>query len=654
MAVLETIRVKFGIVISVLIAVALLSFIIDPSTLQSVSNSMSSKYDVGEIDGKSISYADFQAEVEKFTTLSEMNGNPVQGEEALAMVRQQAWKQFIDNYLFIPSAKAAGFNVGEEEMFQLMSGEMMSNVLMQVFQGNLNKDLLVQLEAEVAADETGRMQMFWDNLLDAVNKDQFYTKYQSLFAMSSFTNDLMLADQVKGNNNTFDVEFVMLPYGFAKDSTIVVSDKEIKAYYDAHKDMYKQNASRDIEYVVFEIVPSADDIAAANNAVANSYEAFAQTENMKSFLLSYSDRQYDNHWYKAGELNSVSKNINDYVFGKDATVSEIFENGTTFQAVRVMESAMVPDSVYVKYVASNVEDVDAALAEATAEWIPQIPGFEALMTADKNAQMTINGMVFQVLDKTAPVAKKRVAILEKTAQPSDATRSSFYAKANTLATKSAGKYEKFQTAVQEEGLYAHPFNKMPESANRLGSVEHTKEVTRWAFDAKVGEVSNIISIDNKYYVIAALKGVHKEGYTPVAEVATRIESVLYQEKLAEKKAAEVAEKIQGMTELEAVAEALGTTVSSKEDVTFASFTSSGLDNKFIGAASVAEEGVLNGPVKGNTGVYIYKVTGRSEGAFFTEDDAKNRDMQMNYSALRMLLPVMMDAADVKDNTARFY
>ena len=654
MAVLETIRVKFGIVISVLIAVALLSFIIDPSTLQSVSNSMSSKYDVGEIDGKSISYADFQAEVEKFTTLSEMNGNPVQGEEALAMVRQQAWKQFIDNYLFIPSAKAAGFNVGEEEMFQLMSGEMMSNVLMQVFQGNLNKDLLVQLEAEVAADETGRMQMFWDNLLDAVNKDQFYTKYQSLFAMSSFTNDLMLADQVKGNNNTFDVEFVMLPYGFAKDSTIVVSDKEIKAYYDAHKDMYKQNASRDIEYVVFEIVPSADDIAAANNAVANSYEAFAQTENMKSFLLSYSDRQYDNHWYKAGELNSVSKNINDYVFGKDATVSEIFENGTTFQAVRVMESAMVPDSVYVKYVASNVEDVDAALAEATAEWIPQIPGFEALMTADKNAQMTINGMVFQVLDKTAPVAKKRVAILEKTAQPSDATRSSFYAKANTLATKSAGKYEKFQTAVQEEGLYAHPFNKMPEGANRLGSVEHTKEVTRWAFDAKVGEVSNIISIDNKYYVIAALKGVHKEGYTPVAEVATRIESVLYQEKLAEKKVAEVSEKIQGMTELEAVAEALGTTVSSKEDVTFASFTSSGLDNKFIGAASVAEEGVLNGPVKGNTGVYVYKVTGRSEGAFFTEDDAKNRDMQMNYSALRMLLPVMMDAADVKDNTARFY
>ena len=81
MAALETIRVKFGVVITVLIAVALLSFIIDPTTLQSVSSSMSSKYDVGEIDGKSISYVDYQADVEKFTTINEIMS--VQRETAL-------------------------------------------------------------------------------------------------------------------------------------------------------------------------------------------------------------------------------------------------------------------------------------------------------------------------------------------------------------------------------------------------------------------------------------------------------------------------------------------------------------------------------------------------------------------------------------------
>jgi peptidyl-prolyl cis-trans isomerase D len=654
MAILETIRVKFGILISVLIAVALLSFIVDFGTIQSLS-STSSKYDVGEIGGKSISYTDFQAEIEKITAISEMNGNPVQGDEALAMVRQQAWQQFLTDYLFIPSAKAAGFNVGEEEMYQLVSGEMISGFLMQMFQGQLNKELLMDIEAQVEADETGRMRLFWDNLLETVYADQFYSKYQSLFVKSSFNNALALAEQIKDNNNTFDVEFVVVPFGFGIDTTIVVSDKEIKDYYNAHKDQFKQVASRDIEYIVVDIVPSADDVTAANNAIAAVYEDFKTAENVKNFLLSKSDRQFDRKWYKAGELKAVSADVDAFVAdARVGDVSPIFQNGNSFYAVKVMESAQVPEQVQVKYTQAGAEGAAEALAAAQPQWVSQMEGFEDLMTTAVGQQITINGMLFEVVATQDPVAKKRVAILEKTAQPSDATRSACYAKANSVASKAGGKLEGFRKAVEEDGLYAHPYNRMPEGTDRLGSVEHTKEVTRWAFEAKAGEVSSIISIDNKYYVVAALKGIHKEGFTPLEEVASRIKPVLYQEKAAAKKTAEVAEKINGLTDLAAVAEALGTTVSSKEGVTFASFTSAGLDNKFIGAASVAEVGALNGPLQGNTGVYVYTVTGRSEGAFFTEDDAANREQQMSYTATQMLLPVMMNEADVKDNTARFY
>ena len=654
MAVLETIRVKFGILISVLIAIALLSFIVDFGTIQSLS-STSSKYDVGEIDGKSISYTDFQAEIEKITAISEMNGSPVQGEEALAMVRQQAWQQFVNDYLFIPAAKAAGFNVGMEEMYQLVSGEMYSALLMQAFQGQINKELLMQIESEVEADETGRMRLFWDNLLKAVNSDQFYAKYQSLFVKSSFSNALALAEQVKDNNTTFDVEFVVVPFGFANDTTIVVSDKEIKDFYNKNKEQFKQIASRDIEYIVVDIVPSSDDVVAANNAIAAVYEDFQNAENMRNFLLSKSERQFDKKWYKEGDLKTVSADVDAFVTtAKVGDVSPIFQNGNSFYAVKVMESAQVPEQVQVKYTQAGVEGAAEALAAAEPQWISQLDGFEDLMTTAKGQQITINGMLFQVVDTKDAVLKKRVAILEKTAQPSDATRSACYAKANSVASKAGGKIEGFRKAVEEDGLYAHPYNKMPESANRLGSVEHTKEVTRWAFEAKVGQVSSIISIDNKYYVVAALKDARKEGYTPVEEVAARIKSVLLQDKLAEKKTAEVAQKIEGLTDLAAIADVLGTTVSSKEGVTFASFTSTGLDNKFIGAASVAEVGALNGPLQGNTGVYVYTVTDRSEGAFFTEDDAANREQQMMYSSVQMILPVMMDEAEVKDNTARFY
>lgn len=660
MAVLETIRVKLGILITVLIAVALLSFIIDPSTLQSVSSSMSSKYDVGEIDGKSISYTDFQTDVDKFTTINEViTGSSVQNEQQQISIRNAAWQSLIDKYLFVKNAKAAGLSVGEEEMVDIISGEVASAVISQnpAFcdeNGNFSKEALLQFISYVDSDETGRLKLYWEYLQNAAQTQQYYAKYMFLFTQSNFANPLMLAEQVADNNNTFNVEFVMVPYGFENDSTIVVSDSEIRKYYDAHKKFYKQQASRDIEYVVFEVVPTAEDIAAANQALVAVYDEFASTDNMKSFLLANSDRQLDNTWYKEGQLTRISKAVNDFAFGKNATVSEVIENNNTFYAVRVMEEAMVPDSVYVKYVPENSENVDSLLTVAEAQWIPQTPGFEDLMTAKVNTKTTLNGLVFQVLDRTAPVAKKRVAVLEKTAVASKETVNDCYAKANTFATKSAGKYENFQKAITEEGVYAHPVNKMLESADRLGSVEGTKEVTRWAFEAKEGDVSSIMTINNNYFIVAALTGIHKEGYTDIKEVASSIRTVLYSEKLGEKMAAEVAENIAGLSDMQAVAEALKTTVSTKDGVAFSSMSNQGLDPMFIGAASVAEDGKICGPLAGNIGVYVYKVTGRDTGAFFTDDDAKARDAQISQYSTQMVVPVMMEDADVKDNRARFF
>ena len=660
MAVLETIRVKFGIVITVLIAVALLSFIIDPSTLQSVSSSMSSKYDVGEIDGKSVSYMDFQADVDKFTAINEiLTGSSVQNEQQQIQVRNAAWQALVDKYLFIKNAKKAGLNVGEEEMLAIISGELDSPVFTQnpAFcdeNGNFSKEMLLDFVSYLNSDETGRLKIYWNYLQESAETQQFYAKYMSLFTQSNIVNPLMLTEKIAENNNTFDVEFVVVPFSYPRDTTVVVSDKEIKAYYDAHKKFYKQQASRDIEYVVFEVVPSADDIAAANQALINVYDEFKTAQNMKSFLLANSDRQYDNHWYKAGELNTVAKVVNDYAFGKNASVSEVLSEDNKFYAVRVMETAMVPEQVFVKFAPAASENVDSLLNVAEAQWIPQTPGFEDVMVAKKGSKVTVNGLVFQVLDTKDAVERKKVAVLEKGAVAGKETVNGYYAKANTFATKAAGKYENFQKALTEEGVYAHPVNKMLESADRLGSIENTKEVTRWAFEAKAGQASNIITVNNNYFIVAALKAVHKEGYTPVAEVASQINNLLYNQKAGEKKAAEVAEKVAGLEDMAAVAEALGTTVSTKEDVAFSSLTSTGLDPKFIGAASVAEDGKVCGPVVGNVGVYVYKVTGRDAGAFFTEDDAKNRDAQMAQYSTQMVVPVMMDDAEVKDNRARFF
>ena len=661
MAVLETIRVKFGILITVLIAVALLSFIIDPSTLQSVSSSMSSKYDVGEINGKSVSYTDFQADIDRFTAVNEiMTGSSVQSEEMQTSIRNAAWQSLVDKYLFIKNAKAAGLNVGEEEMVDIISGVIDSPVFTQnpAFcdeNGVFSPALLNDFVNYMSTDETGRLQLYWDYLIESAQTQQYYDKYYSLFTLSNVANPLMVTNEIEANNNTFDVEFVMVPFGLVEDTTIVVSSDEIKKYYADHKKFFKQQASRDIEYVVYEVVPSAEDVAAANEELVKVYDEFASAENMKSFLLANSDRQFDNRWYRPGELNTVASVVNDFAFGdKSKGVSEVLSNGNTFYAVRVMEEAMVPDSVFVKYVPSASENVDSLLNLAEPMWLTQVEGFEDVMTVKKNNRITTGGLTFEVLDRTEPIAKKRVAVLEKTAVPSKETVNGYYSKANTLATKSAGKYENFQTACTEEGVYAHPVNRMPESAARLGAIDHTKEVTRWAFEAKVGDVSNIITVDNNYFIVAALTGIHKEGYADVKEAASQIRNILYMEKAGEKTAAEVAEKIAGKGSMEAIAEALETSVSTKEDVAFSSLTSQGLDNKFIGAASVAEDGKICGPLVGSIGVYVYKVTGRDTGAFYTEDDAKANEAQKTQYSTQALISTMMTDADVKDNRARFF
>ena len=462
MAVLETIRVKFGVVITVLIAVALLSFIVDPSTLQSVTASMSSKYDVGEIDGKAISYTDFQEEVDKYTTLTElMSGSSVQNEQQQISIRNTAWESLINKYLFVKNAKKAGLTVGEEEMLAIIAGEIESPLISQnpMFfgeNGQFSKDVLVQFLNSIDSDATGGAKLYWDNLQSTAQTQQYYAKYMSLFTQSDIVNKLQLTDALAGNNNTFNVEFVMVPFGYAKDTTIVVADADIKKYYEAHKKFYKQQAARDIEYVVYEVKPSTADVAAANEAFAKVYDEFTTTQNMKSFLLANSDRKFDNTWYKAGELNKISKEVNDFAFTNGATVSEAITKGNTFSAVRVIASAMVPDSVYVKYVPASSENVDSLLNVVEPMWITQTPGFEDLMTAKVGSQVKLGGFVFNVLKTTTPVAKKKVAILEKNAEASKETVNGYYAQANTLATMSAGKYDSFRKAVDSLGVYAHP------------------------------------------------------------------------------------------------------------------------------------------------------------------------------------------------------
>ena len=697
MAVLEQIRVKAGALVSIIIALALLSFLVDPSTLESALNSMSSKYDVGQIAGKTVSYTDFQNDVDRYTTINQiMSGSSVSSEAQQNQIREAAWQELINRYMFIKNAKAAGITVGEAEMVALTTGESASPLIAQnpAFMdenGNFSKEALVNFVNAASTDEN--LKVYWNYIQNTILTQQYYAKYGSLFNASLIDNALMMDETLASNNTTADVNIVMVPRSFDRDSTITVSGAEVKKFYNDHKDLYfKQNASRDIEYVVFEVVPSAEDIAATNDKVTEIYDEFAATENMKSFLLKNSDRSLSDHWYKAGELNDVATGITEFVDSNNSGVSPVCSKDNTFYAARIMATANIPDSVYVKHIllqgadaAKTADSLVTAISKGASfssnvalfsadqnsaadgelgniGWMTQtymIPGFESVITAEVGKPFVLNTPygthVVLVSKKTAPVLKKQVAVLEKTALASKETFNNYYSQANRFATIAGGKLDGYKKAVDSLGVYSHALNRLTEATTNYGSVESAKEVTRWIFDAKKGKSSEIITVNNNFFFVVALKDIHKEGYAPVNDVANQIQQRLYEEKYAEKVCEEAAVKTAGLTTLAEVADKLGATVMENQQLSYAAINNySIMDPALLGAVAKAETGKLVGPVKGDTGAYYFQVNSVDKGEFFTEDDAKLLSSQKAQYNSQRLLPVMMEKADVKDNRARFY
>ena len=698
MAVLEKIRVKLGILITVLIAVALLSFIIDPTTLETTLSYFSSKYDVGKIDGKKVRYNEFQEKVDYYTNIYTLtSGSQSVSEEAMQAINETAWQNLISEWYIVPEMQKAGVRVGEDELVDLSQGKEISPVLAQdpVFldaSGNFSRERLMDFIHAIPGDASGNLAQYWSFLQQSMTTQQYFTKYTSLITGSDILTPMELRRQIEENNTSSDVEFVLVPFGFEVDTTIInVTDKEIQDYYNSHKENYRQRASRDVEFVAYEVVPSDADIQAAKEEIDGLFEEFSTTGNLKSFLSLNSDTPLQDYYFKQGELSSQFPEVDEFAFSRRPGVMPVFQKENTFYAVRVNDVKNMSDSAYVRHILLSFDageladslinvlnhggDFSTLAAQYSLDqnpnvpnpgdigWMTQtamIPGMQDVLTMRPGtiAKMeTDYGMhIVTVTDRTAPMKKVQLGILSKEALPSRETFQEFYAQANDLASRCEGKIENFDAITLEEELPVVPANNVLESSRQLSRYEDVREVIRWIYDdkTKVGDVSPIITVNNDIFFVVALKAIREDGYASVSDVSTAITYYLMNQKRAEKVKGEVAAKIQGLTDMNSIAEALGQTVSTRDGITFGSMTSTSTEPAFIGAVAGAEPGVISGPVAGNIGVYVFNVLNRETGAFYTEDDAKIRAAQVEAYQINGLAGIFNERGEIVDNRARFF
>lgn len=483
---------------------------------------------------------------------------------------------------------------------------------------------------------------------------------------------------MKWNNVTSDVDFVMVPVGFETDTTIAVSKEEINAYFNARKDMMTQPANRDIRYVMLEVEPSKEDYDETRVKFNELYDEFTTAENLKNFVALNSDAKLDTYYYKESQLNNNPEF--KAIFNSNDATSAMHEEENSFQAARVLDRRQMADSAHVYYamfpldqeatadslvnvlrrsgLTSDMTELgwftqEAAAASGLNDFVP------VLWSADKAMKVKMTTaqawFVLYTAERTRPSTKVQFATLVKNVLPSESTYRDYLMRATEISDKTGGDARKLAEVAEEEKLTVVPVTHLTEDTRRVGACENARELVRWVFDKKTkrGSVSDVIIVDNKYYFVAAVDRIRKEGKMDVRDIASDIRGILATEKKLEAMKADAASKIQGCKTMEEVAEALGTTVSHNDGVSFGSQFQQ-LDNKFVGAIANAEEGKICGPVAGDIGVYVFQVAKKNEGSFFTEADAKSAVAQKGSYAANILQSVLVDEADVKDYRARFF
>lgn len=627
---LNTLRTKFGIVLSVVIALALLAFIF---SLRYEMGFGGNDPKVGEINGDKILYSEYYNEYE--VTKNNNGGAEAYDEAADERFSSSAWQSLIAKHALIPGFQKMGVAVSEAERLSMLSGEHTSSVFFSAFGNPMTGEYDVKALSEFLAQSEGNLQMqqLWNYINSQALLERQIAKYSGLVKGGAYVNALEVADGVRNANNTFAGKVVSRRYTSLPDSIFSVSKSEIKKYYNEHKNMYEQQPSRTMSYVLFEVEATPEDMTAIENEVKGVAAEFAVADDVKAFVRQNRHGSIDDRYVSKDELSSAESAA--LMAGK--TYGPELANDV-WTVARVLDSKIVADSlklshIVVSYnenkladslyqvvkgganfaeVARNHSMVETATAGGEIGTLPfsALPAeFVAPLENARKGDIVkiVSGNAIQIVKVDGVKGRSKhvkVARLEYPVVASSATTRNVHNSASSFAVAANGSVDKFNAAATEASVTPRVVDVMSGERTVRG-LEHSQEVVRWAYNAEVGDVSEIFKVDGDY-VVAVLTGIDNEEFKPLSEVESQIKNAI----MRDKKYAHIVSEMSGAT-IDEVAASFGEEVTDFDGVTFGSYyiNGVGVEPRLVGAiAATAEKDVVSAPVKGNMGVYVYVVT----------------------------------------------
>ncbi|MEG1864677.1 MAG: peptidylprolyl isomerase [Alistipes sp.] len=676
MASLNTLRTKFGILLSIIIALALLAFVLSLKTEMGFSGNDPK---VGEINGEKISYSEYYDQYEQIKT---QNNVQESDEQQSAQLANATWQTLFAKYVLNPGFEKMGLRVTEPERLAMISGQHMSQALYNAFAnprtGEYNVAAVSQFLAE--AETNAQAQQAWTQLNDQARLERELQKFFGLVKGGTYINTLEVANGVAAANNTYAGQWASKKFSAVPDSLFTVKSGELKSYYNNHKNMFKQSPSRTLSYVIFEVTPTDDDLLALEKSVAEVGAQFAATTDLKTFVRGNRNGHIADRYVSASQLPADEAQA----LLAGGTYGPVLKNNEWTMS-RVLESKTVSDSLGVRHIvlpytqevvadslltvlrnggdfaqlAAQYSVYDATAANGGEVGVMPFSAFtdefaEALAGAKQGDIVKIASgdaiQLMQVYRADQPSKQMLVASITYPVEASEATRREIHNQAGTFSVTAKGSTETFNEAASGQALTPRMAS-VALSERVIRGLDDSREVARWAFGAEKNDLSEIFSV-GKDYVIAMLTEIDNNDYAPLQKVADQIRTQV----LRDKKYDYIVKDLAGTT-LEEQAASLGSEVAGFDNVTFASYyiNGPGVEPRMVGQISATDKGTVSKPVKGLSGVYIFRVDDIQTAATQTPEGEKVRAQAMiENMAQQYSIPAIQQMAKVEDLRGKYF
>jgi len=679
MAILEQLRVRAGLLLAIVIGLALLAFVLSDFLDSGGSLFTRSKFEIAEISGKSIPYTDYETRVNELEEIQKLQTGQLSiDEQTMDQIRNVTWENMIQDLLL------------EKQYAQLFTDPQTG-----VFNRGAFLSFMQRIQTEEEETDEKRYYLYIENEIFRQRKN---TKYLNLIRKGLYATKFEALRQQQESSRAVDLDFIVQNFNTISDSSISITESDIRKYYKENINQFKQSESRDIRYTYFEVVPSEDDFKAAELWINEIKPEFEKAEDVKQFVNMESDESFDEKNYNPGELSDT---LNDFMFGAQtgALYGPYFENNA-FKISRLAAINFLPDSVKARHILlqatqNNVQTI-YQLADSLMKMIKEGADFSMLAmmnSSDGSAQTggdlgwfregemvkafsdscflgkkgdvklvaTQYGIhILEILDQSEPVKQVQVGTVVKNVVPSEETDHLYYVKVNEFAGVNDS-WDKFNKAIEDGKLQSTTqtaLNLAP-MEKRVNDLEVARPLVNWAYKAEEKDVSAVFKFSNRY-VVAVVDNVREEGFADLEEIRADIENRVRQQKKSEQIMASMASKKSGAESIEELGKSLGLQVQPVSSLRFTSTVlgNAGVEPNVIAAATSLEKGVISGPVAGENGVYLLSVTNISEpsGEDISETDLarnyieRSNGAKTNYFAFEAL----KELANIKDNRREFY